>query len=1014
MHQFFRLLRHSSHLALAVLGVPLCGQNLLPNPGMEGGGDRPAGWTLSGGDQGAWASPGHQGRRCLAITGDGKNSFCWRSEELSLRPGGLYRLRFWGRCEGDVTGGCVTAGSSRVNHDFRFTETWQPYSLVLAVPADGAKDFIRLGQWEQKGTVCFDDVELTPLAAISMGYGKALELGDGESLDNGVYRCVVNLGGPGGNYHHALIESRCGFNSDRWTFSAGQRVIYAHKLASGGFADARLKINMSYYVGGALKVEASPNGEAWETASVLDGARPGGEIELPPSVLSSGHIFIRLTGEGPSCNLQVSGYELEAALKEPRGAEVQGKTFFLESRQTCPELEVLPESLWRRGSSGALEFRLSAKNTSSSPLDLQVRLTMDGQTKTVADAPALPAGGLRTITVPVQPAKPGAQEVNLAISDARGRALFGGRMSVSLGVLEDPRPGYWLAEGPDLGLWWCESGWKIGREHAVPEKPQDGKAQPVSLSAARGEFEAAQVILNPRKPADLLGATVGPLHDNQGRPGTITAELLEVAYVKVTHPTDATCEPGWYPDPLPPLRLPLKLEPARCQPIWLSFHVDPSARAGDYTGELRLETSTGSFAVPLRLHVYGFELPRDTHLKSALGLGASDIALFHHLKEPAHQRQVYESYLTNFAAHRIAPYSFYDYAPIDVRFPGDGTNKHAKVDFTAFDREAGKWLDQYRFSTFSLALRGMGGGTFQSRSLGELEGFKEGTAEHARLFKDYLSQVEAHLRQRGWLPKAYTYWFDEPDRKDFEFVVQGMERIRAAAPGIRRMLTKEPEPELEGHVELWCGLTPEWTPEKVRARRAAGQEAWWYICCGPTAPYVTEFIDHPGTELRLWPWQSWQYGVQAILIWSTTYWTSGSAFPPPKIQDPWTDPMSYVSGYDFKPGHIGYWGNGDGRFLYPPREAATNDAPCLEAPVTSFRWENLRDGMEDYEYLWLLQEAVEKAAASNTSADLVREASGLLRVPAEISQDTRHFTTDPRLLLAHRDRVARLIERLTQ
>ena len=339
MHQFFRLLRHSSHLALAVLGVPLCGQNLLPNPGMEGGGDRPAGWTLSGGDQGAWASPGHQGRRCLAITGDGKNSFCWRSEELSLRPGGLYRLRFWGRCEGDVTGGCVTAGSSRVNHDFRFTETWQPYSLVLAVPADGAKDFIRLGQWEQKGTVCFDDVELTPLAAISMGYGKALELGDGESLDNGVYRCVVNLGGPGGNYHHALIESRCGFNSDRWTFSAGQRVIYAHKLASGGFADARLKINMSYYVGGALKVEASPNGEAWETASVLDGARPGGEIELPPSVLSSGHIFIRLTGEGPSCNLQVSGYELEAALKEPRGAEVQGKTFFLESRQTCPELD---------------------------------------------------------------------------------------------------------------------------------------------------------------------------------------------------------------------------------------------------------------------------------------------------------------------------------------------------------------------------------------------------------------------------------------------------------------------------------------------------------------------------------------------------------------------------------------------------------------------------------------------------------------------------------------------------
>ena len=48
--------------------------------------------------------------------------------------------------------------------------------------------------------------------------------------------------------------------------------------------------------------------------------------------------------------------------------------------------------------------------------------------------------------------------------------------------------------------------------------------------------------------------------------------------------------------------------------------MDPSARAGDYTGELQLQTSTGAFVLPLRLHVYGFQLPRDTHLKSALGL----------------------------------------------------------------------------------------------------------------------------------------------------------------------------------------------------------------------------------------------------------------------------------------------------------------------------------------------------------------------------------------------------------
>ena len=293
---------------------------------------------------------------------------------------------------------------------------------------------------------------------------------------------------------------------------------------------------------------------------------------------------------------------------------------------------------------------------------------------------------------------------------------------------------------------------------------------------------------------------------------------------------------------------------------------------------------------------------------------------------------------------------------MDIRFVGEGTNKHAQVDFTKFDRAAERWLDGAHFNTFQLPLRGMGGGTFYSRELGELEGFKEGTPEFARLFQDYLSQIETHLEQRGWLSKAFTYWFDEPAPKDFEFVVEGMKRLNAAAPGIKRMLTIQPEPPLLGHVEIWCGLTPKWTPEIVSERRQAGEQVWWYICCGPHAPYVTEFIDHPGTELRLWPWQSWQYGVQGILIWATTYWTSPTAFPPPKLQDPWTDPMSYVTGYGKKPGEIGIGATATGGFCI--RRAATRQptqTPCLDGPVNSLRWENLRDGMEDYEYFWLLQ-----------------------------------------------------------
>ena len=170
---------------------------------------------------------------------------------------------------------------------------------------------------------------------------------------------------------------------------------------------------------------------------------------------------------------------------------------------------------------------------------------------------------------------------------------------------------------------------------------------------------------------------------------------------------------------------------------------------------------------------------------------------------------------------------------------------------------------------------------------------------------------------------------------------------------------------------------------------------------------VTEFIDHPGTELRLWPWQSWQYGVQGILIWATTYWTSGSAFPPPKVQDPWTDPMSWSNdaGATF--------GNGDGRLLYPPdRDPVAGKPPVLGGPVDSIRWEMLRDGIQDYEYLYMLRQKVEAAQSRGDRSATVNAAAALLSVPPEITSDMTTFTSDPRVLLTQREKIARTIESL--
>lgn len=997
------------------VSVTACARNLLPNPGFEEGTAAPAGWRLSDAALGQWSSEARQGRRAISVHGEGKSSSFWRTERLPLRPGGLYRLSFWGRKDAGTGGGCAVAGTGRVNRDFRLSDSWQRYSFVFSVPDDGTNDYVRLGQWEVRGRLHFDDVELVPVQAVHD------ELAEGERIENGVYRFQPNFGWAGANYHRPLVLNRAGFNSDRWVFSAGSEVIYRVPARTHPGGGARLRVNVNYHTAGRLLVEASRDRQSWTRVAEYDGSHRSGRTNLPAALLPAEALFVRLSLSGPG-NLQVNACDYEADLEPAGAAWAEGRTQLIEILTNAPQLAVELKGSGPRQVAGQVSLAAHVSNRTERPLTLRATLTAD--TPGAAQTCTLEARQTVVLTPAVQPREPGRFEVQFRIENDAGQTLYQARTEAKLSFLDDPRPGYWLTRTDNLQIWWAESGWKLGGHPPAREDPAPVARTPVRLSAARGEFEPVQVFLAGRRAPEVLQSlAVGPFLNARGESAPITVRVSEAVPVLVRHPTDGSCERGAYPDPLPPLQTPLPVPAGSSRTLWITVHVPRETRPGDYSGELKLTISGVPHTFPLAVHVYDFELPRETHLRSGFGLGTGSINRYHKLGRPEDRQLVFEKYLKNFAEHRISPYSFFDYAPIDLKFVGQGADKQAQMDFTKFDAAAARWIDEYKFNAFRLPLRGMGGGTFHSRHLGELEGFKEGTPEFARLFNDYLGQVTAHLRARGWLDEAYTYWFDEPDRKDYEFVVDGMKRIKAAAPGLKRMLTEQPEPELFGHVDIWCGLTPEWTPEKVAARRAAGEEVWWYLCTGPKAPFVTIFIDHPGTEMRLWPWQSWQYGVQGILVWQTTYWTSGAAFPD-QLQDPWSDPMSYVSGYDFKPGQVGYWGNGDGRFLYPPRrDPNTATEPCRDEPINSVRWENLRDGMEDYEYFWLLDQQVKRLERMTREASnrgrpnreterLLAEAKQLLVVPEAISKDLTHFTNDPRLMLEHRDKLARMIETL--
>jgi hypothetical protein len=332
-----------------------------------------------------------------------------------------------------------------------------------------------------------------------------------------------------------------------------------------------------------------------------------------------------------------------------------------------------------------------------------------------------------------------------------------------------------------------------------------------------------------------------------------------------------------------------------------------------------------------------------------------------------------------------------------------------KMDFTDFDRAAARYLDGMGFNAFTVNIMGLPGGRYPNFSPGSFMGYAPDTPEYDTLMRRYGELLQSHLEEKGWLSKAYVYWYDEPEEADYPIVIEGSARLKRYFPKIKRMMTEQFEEPLYGSVDLWCPISPAYHEERAHARQKLGEEVWWYVCTGPKEPYCTLFIDHPAIELRMWLWQTWQRRIQGILIWETTWWTSPQQFAGDVVQNPWEDPMAYVADTS------GVWGNGDGRFFYPPNRDPNRDRTTeyLTGPVDSIRWEMLGDGIEDWEYFRLLEEAVRTAPRTGVPEGELARARALLKVPSAITSDMTHFTTDPQLLYRHRAEMAQSIERLT-
>ena len=335
-----------------------------------------------------------------------------------------------------------------------------------------------------------------------------------------------------------------------------------------------------------------------------------------------------------------------------------------------------------------------------------------------------------------------------------------------------------------------------------------------------------------------------------------------------------------------------------------------------------------------------------------------------------------------------------------------------KVDFTEFDIAGEKYLDGLGFNAYHLPLQGLPSGNFHAQRRGVFNGFAQGTPEYDQMMKKYLIIVQDHLEEKGWLGKEYVYWFDEPNTENYPFVREGMEIIHRSAPKITRFITEhQPGPDIMDVTEISCTVIGRLNQEIIKELVAGGTEFWSYVCCCPKAPYLSLFIDHDAINMRMWLWLSYQYQLTGILVWSANFWNSLAASPIDYLQNPWEDPMSYTTSFGWPLGKQTGWGNGDGRFFYPPNRHPGNDSrKYFEGPVPSIRLEILRDGIEDYEYLLLLKKAVEQDNGKHKK--LLKEARKLLNLPPEMLKSPKEYNKDPQYLIRYRNKIGQILSQL--
>ncbi len=461
----------------------------------------------------------------------------------------------------------------------------------------------------------------------------------------------------------------------------------------------------------------------------------------------------------------------------------------------------------------------------------------------------------------------------------------------------------------------------------------------MSASLAGNETESLQFVLNFGFDATEVRAEVGQLRSDAG--DVLDTELFRQHYIEVKTPTTDDFEPGWYPDALIPMydgsdggfaNDSCDVPQGQNCGFWINVNAAPDQPAGEYSGTVSVSCAEldEPVLIDVTATVWDFSLSDQTESSTCFGVWMDHVQSYGEYKgyEDVDYGQLsvdYSMFLLD--KYRICP----TYAPysIDTQLA-----------------EFAEYVSNPRVSQYAIPCAGQydeANGVFTP---------SEATVRFVQI-----------LREAGLLDKGVFYVTDEPaDDEATNAKLAAINRaLKELCPECPNIVTTAPRPSCYGGVvDAWCGLfnAPSMYEENIRYRQSLAETVWWYGCVTPEYPYPNYQLTNDLLNIRLISWMQRDYNISANLFWSTTVMRKFLADQEIYTdRDVWTDPNAFGSS------------PGDGYLLYPGFEG--DGIVGRNEPVPTIRINNIRDGIEDYIYLEMVEAKLSsKLQALGASADI--------------------------------------------